>query len=178
MRLLILFTALIAFNANAEQVYRQVDKDGVPSFSDQAMPGAEKVKIEETVTFSDEAVIQEMQRRKDEKVQLEEEARSVSYTVEITDPENDAAIRDNAGNLTISVQISPKLLNDHRAELLMDGGKVRDITGTTAVQLNNIDRGTHQFSARVTDKNGKTLAESPSVAVSLLRYSMPRKTPK
>ena len=137
----------------------------------------EKVKIEEPVTFTDDVVHQAMDRRKEEKQQLEEEARNVSYSIEITDPADDSAIRDNAGNLTISVRISPNLVAGHKAELRMDGNKVRGLTGTGPVQLNNVDRGTHQFKARVINEDGETLAESNMVSVSLLRYSL-RKQPR
>ena len=47
MRTLILILCLVTFGASAEQVYKQVGEDGVPTFSDQALPGAQKVKIEE-----------------------------------------------------------------------------------------------------------------------------------
>lgn len=178
MRYLILILCLLAGTASAEQVYRQVDEDGVPTFSDQALPGAEKVKIEEPVTFSDDLIHQEMDRRQEEKEKIEEQARNVSYTIAITDPANDSAIRDNAGNLTISVRLQPSLGDGHRAELYMDGQKIRSLTGTGSVHLSNVDRGTHQLSARVVDANGRVLAESNSVEVSLLRYSLPRKQPR
>lgn len=178
MRYLILILCLATGAASAEQVYRQVDENGVPTFSDQALPGAEKVKIEEPVTFSDDLIHQEMDRRKEEKEKIEEQARNVSYTIAITDPANDSAIRDNAGNLTISVQLQPRLVDGHRAELHMDGKKIRGLSGTESVQLNNVDRGTHQFSARIVDRNGRILAESNTVEVSVLRYSLPRKQPK
>ncbi len=178
MRTLILILCLVTFGAAAEQVYKQVDEDGVPSFSDQAMPGAERVEIEEPVTFHDDVVQQALDRRQEEKEQLEEEARNVSYSIQITDPADDSAIRDNAGNLTISVRISPNLVAGHTAELRMDGKKIRGLVGTGSVQLNNVDRGTHQFKARVLDEDGETLAESAMVAVSLLRYSVPRKQPR
>ena len=60
MRTLIILLCLITFSASAEQVYKQVGEDGVPTFSDQALPGAEKVKIEEPVTFTDDVVHQAM----------------------------------------------------------------------------------------------------------------------
>jgi len=178
MKYLIIFQILVTGAASAEQVYKQVDEDGVPTFSDQALPGAEKVKIEKPVTFSDELIRQEMDRRQEEKKKIEEEARNVSYTIAITDPVNDSAIRDNAGNVTISVRMQPRLVDGHQAELHMDGRKIRGLSGTGSVQLNNVDRGTHQFSARIVDRTGRVLAQSDTVEVSVLRYTMPRKQPK
>lgn len=177
MRTLTLILCLVTFGASAEQVYKQVDKAGIPTFSDQAMPGAERINIEEPVTFKDDVAHQAMDRRKEEKAQLDERARNVSYSIQITDPADDSAVRDNAGNLAISVRLTPNLMAGHKAELRMDGNKIRNLSGTGSVQLSNVDRGTHQFKARVINEDGETLAESNTVSVSLLRYAL-RKQPR
>jgi len=48
---ILLFLSLfcISLVSNAEQVYEKVDKQGVPSFSDQATPGAEKIDVKPNV---------------------------------------------------------------------------------------------------------------------------------
>lgn len=178
MRLVLLITLLLTFSAHAEEVYKQVGEDGVPTFSDQAMPGAQRVEVEEPVTFSTSTdVVQEAleQRMQAAEEAAEQKARNVDYSIEITSPADDEAIRDNAGNLTISVSISRPLEDGHTAELRMDGVRVRSLTGTETVQLNNVDRGTHQFKARVLDEDGDVLAESRAISVSMLRYAIPRK---
>lgn len=178
MRLLIIILATLASSAQAEQVYKEIGEDGVPTFSDQATPGAKTVEIEEPVTFSDDAILEAMKRRQQAADEEAEQARNVNYSIEITSPSNDEAVRDNAGNLSISVSISTPLLDGHSAELHMNGQRVRTISGTETVQLNNVDRGTHQFRARILDRDGDTLAESATVSVSMLRYAIPRKQPR
>lgn len=175
MRLLILVLSVITFSVHAEEVYKQVGEDGVPTFSDHAMPGAQRVEVEEPVTFSNDVIEQALDRRQEAARDAEEKARRVNYSIEITSPADDEAVRDNAGNLAISVRISTPLQNGHTAELRMDGRRIRTLSGTETVQLNNVDRGTHQFKARVLDQDGDVLAESAVVSVSMLRYAIPRK---
>ncbi len=164
--------------ALAEQVYKQVGEDGVPVFSDQGSPDAERVNIEETMTFSDDLVKETMNARRLAEEQAQAESANIAYKIRITDPENDAAIRDNAGNLSISISLSPELVTGHKAALLMNGKQIRELTGSTSFALPNVDRGTHTLVVRVMDQRGKTIEESPAVNVTMLRYHLPRKQPR
>ncbi len=175
-----LLVALASSCAWAEAVYREVSDDGVPSFSDQAMRGAEPVTVRETNTFTDttytDTTYQQNQMRRRNEASLAPE--KIDYRLLVTNPPNDSAIRDNAGNLNLTISISPPVQSGHSAILLMDGIKVRDIQGNGDIGLTNIDRGTHAFKIRVIDKDGSVVTEGPSNNISILRYSSPRKTPK
>ncbi len=170
-----LLVALASSCAWAEAVYREVSDDGVPSFSDQAMPGAEPVTVRETNTFTDTTYQQNQMRRRNEASLTPEK---IDYRLLVTNPPNGSAIRDNAGNLNLTLSISPPVQSGHSAILLMDGIKVRDIQGNGDIGLTNIDRGTHAFKIRVIDKDGSVVTEGPANNISMLRYSSPRKTPR
>lgn len=170
-----LLVALASSSAWAEEVYKEVNDAGVPSFSDQAMPGAEPVTVRKTSTFTDTTYQQnQLKRQKNDSLK----PAKTDYKLLVTNPLNDSAIRDNAGNLTLTVSISPSVQPGHRAELLMDGIKIRDVHAGGDIQLTNIDRGTHAFNIRVLDKDGNIITDGPSNSISILRYSPPRKTPK
>ena len=179
LRALLILCLSIPF-AVAGQIYKQVGEDGVPAFSDRALPGARQVEVKDPVTFSDDSYQRQYELRKNRMDQESEaeQVRQVSYAVAITNPADNSAIRDNAGNLTISVSVSPDLLEGHQVELIMDGQKVRNLSGSESARLSNVDRGSHQFTARVVDRDGKTLARSPAVSVAMLRYAIKPRKPR
>jgi hypothetical protein len=168
--LTILLLALTSSFVWAEEIYREVGDDGVPTFSDQAMPGAEPITVREPSTFTDETFQQNLRLRKSTQ---NAEPALVSYSLMITDPPDGAAIRNNAGELTLTVTISPSLQAGHKAELIMDGTKIRNVNASGTIDLSNLDRGTHAFSIRVVDAEGSVITNGPSTAISVLRYHKP-----
>ena len=159
--------ALASWCACAEEVYREVGEDGVPVFSDQAMPGAEPITIREPVIFKDTAIQRNQQERNSTP---KEESSAPDYNLMIADPPDNAAIRDNAGNLTLTIAISPTLQAGHRAELLMNGQKLRNVDMSGPVDLTNLDRGTHVFSLRVVDRQDLVITSGPGTSISVLRF--------
>ena len=159
----------------AEEVYRDVSDDGVPSFSDQAMPGAEPITLREPSTFTDTTYQQNL--RKQQSVESPT-PKKIDYKLLVTNPLDDSAIRNNAGNIGLTLSISPSVKPGHRAELMMDGIKIRDVLGNGIVELTNVDRGTHAFNMRVIDEGGDVVTEGPTNNISVLRYSLPRKSPR
>jgi hypothetical protein len=86
----------------------------------------------------------------------------------VTSPANDATIRDNGGNVRISLSLSPALRSGHNIEVMMDGQSIGSGTGTS-VTLTEVDRGTHTVQATVKDDQGKEIARSNSVIFHLRR---------
>ncbi len=151
---------------SSSQVYKEVGEDGVPTFSDQAMPGAEPVKIREPVLFTEPNRLPLTDKSNGKAA---EETRA-PYTLLVTEPANESAIRNNAGNISLSISISPGLQENHQGELLMNGTKIRNLSGSGTIELLNLDRGTHAFSVQVVDKRGKVVETGPATSVSVLRY--------
>ncbi len=168
---LLLVLATWAATAISAEVYRDVDEDGVPVFSDVRTDDSEAVEVREPMTFSNQDF---MQQRKNAMAKEEDEpkARVVKYTsLAITDPPHDSAIRDNAGNLTLAVSIKPRVQDGHTAELMMDGKTVRKLAGSGPVSLSNVDRGTHQFKVRILNARGSEIDSGPTSSITVLRYS-------
>ena len=86
----------------------------------------------------------------------------------VTSPANDAVIRDNGGNVRVSLSLNPGLRGDHSIEVMMDGKSIGSGKGTT-VTLTEVDRGTHTVQATVKDADGKEVARSNSVIFHLKR---------
>jgi len=166
-----IFTALLVALANpsawAEEVYREVNDDGVPTFSDQAMPGAEPITLRKPSIFTDTTYQQsQLKRRSDDSLT----PMKMDYSLLVTNPPDDSVVRDNAGNLNLTISISPSVQSGHSAELLMDGTKIRDVHGNGIIALTNVDRGTHAFNIRIIDKKGNVVTDGPSIKISILRY--------
>jgi hypothetical protein len=163
MRTLLLFAVLTA-QVHA-QVYRTIDKEGNVTYSDQATEGAVEVEVKEleTIKALDTDQIAPLRPASPDEQEL--------YTgLRITSPQNDEAIRDNTGNLVISVAVTPRLLPAHKLILYLDGAEYA-AGEATSFQLQNIDRGTHQVRAAVVDENGQETINSDTINFHMLRFS-------
>lgn len=166
-----IFTALLVALANssawAEEVYREVNDEGVPTFSDHAKPGAEPITLRNPSIFTDTTYQQsQLKQRSDDSLT----PMKMDYSLLVTNPLDDSVVRDNAGNLNLTISISPSVQSGHSAELLMDGTKIRDVQGNGIIALTNVDRGTHAFNIRIIDKEGNVVTDGPSNKISILRY--------
>ena len=97
---------------------------------------------------------------------------ATSYSeLSITAPNHDQAVRENAGNLAVTVASLPALdaALGHQVQILLDGQKAA--TGGARVSLTNIDRGTHSLTAQIIDTSGEVLISSAPVTFHMLRYS-------
>ena len=86
----------------------------------------------------------------------------------VTSPTNDATIRDNGGNVRVSLSLTPGLRSGHSIEVMMDGQSIGS-GGSTSLTLTEVDRGTHTVQAAVKDNEGKEIARSNSVIFHLKR---------
>ena len=101
----------------------------------------------------------------------ENDARQINYSeLAIIQPGNDETIRDNAGNVIISVHLTPRLFAEQGHQLIieMDGQMINNGTSNT-VRLENIDRGTHNVTAYITDDQGQELATANGITFHLKR---------
>lgn len=90
-------------------------------------------------------------------------------------PEPDATIRDPAGNLIVTVNSEPALLQDHTFRLIMDGQPLGEAGRSPVFSLENIDRGTHQLSVEVLDTSGRIVERTPSQPFHMKRISLAEK---
>lgn len=70
---------------------------------------------------------------------------------------DEAALRANNGSFVVSAQLEPALQQGHRVRFLLDGIPQADAGTATALQLNNIDRGTHLLTVEVLSSNGQVI---------------------
>lgn len=167
--LIYLLLALSLSNlASAQTVYRSTDKDGNLVFSDTPTEGAEEIILQEV------PIIKSAPAPVTSRPERAQEMQVITYTaLKVTSPANDEAIRENSGDVTITVELQPNLMRGHKLTLYLDGNEYTDST-TSTFSLTNLDRGTHQLRVAVRDADGKILLSSNSVTFHLQRASVMR----
>ena len=168
MKQLIIFTFIVLLSipvtAGQAKVYVWRDENGVLVFSDSPRPGAEEVKVtnENSVLPSvDTSVL-------DIKPQVIED----KYEVVITQPEENATIRDNSGSVYVAGGIRPIFKRGFRVQLYLDGQTHNDPQTHSMFALRNIDRGEHQIKMELIDDKGKVIASSKAITFYMHRASV------
>lgn len=170
----------------ATRIYRTVDEDGNVVFTDvPPRPGepGEAVELGQSSTFSPPPAAQAPQPSErtmrleewlgeDGEESAEDAAVSSYSSLNIVTPADDAGLRDNAGNVTVTAEVSPDLQPGHVLELYLDGQLVQSTRSGSVFQLSNVDRGTHTIEVRVADAAGNPLIRSEPRTFHLQRRSV------
>jgi len=161
-----LLTMILSLPVQAGQakVYVWRDESGVLVFSDSPRAGAEEVKIKEdslSLPSVDTSIL-------DIKPQIIEE----KYEVVITQPDNNATIRDNSGSVYIAGGIKPIFKRGYRIQLYLDGQPYQKPQTHSMFALRGIDRGEHQIKMSLINEKGKVIASSQSVTFYMHRASV------
>jgi hypothetical protein len=141
--------------AQAGKVYKYTLSNGDVVYSDKPPPAdqAEEVKLEPLQGFS----LPAPPPLEDSTAKAEEPV-PVGYTeFKVTSPINDQTIRDNGGNVSVILSLTPGLQGGHSIEVMMDGQSIGSGSGTS-VTLTEVDRGTHTVQASIKDNAGKEIA--------------------
>lgn len=166
----LLLTLIIPSTAYCE-MYKWVDDEGNISYSDQPpFKGANTLTPPELSTLP--TVNVPKQKATDEAATDNKQA---SYQlIKITSPLENETVRDNQGNITVTLGIEPALniKQGHYISLLIDNKIAQDkLTGLSA-SFSNIDRGSHQITAIIKDRQGKILLSSSATTVHVRRQSI------
>jgi hypothetical protein len=173
----LLFTICLLFAtapAITAPIYVTKDAAGNPVFSDQKSETSEEVKLRQPTTYDPGEFIQDYDKVTSA-VPGEEPVEFKYKTLSVAAPGDEAAVRDNAGNLEILFVIEPGMQIGHSIALIMDGEKHSNVTGTGSILLENVDRGTHEFYLQVIrSADNSKLQTGPVTSVSVLRRAQPR----
>ncbi|MFK8052360.1 MAG: DUF4124 domain-containing protein [Woeseiaceae bacterium] len=156
--------------ANAQQVYKWVDEDGVTHYSDQppavSDADAEVLDIKPTEGFSRPAP-QALARRSarqnaiDDPVDDPVDGPIIYEQVIIQRPAAQQTLWNIATRLPVEVTVIPKLDAAHRIQFVMDDSPIGPLLDTTRTVLQPVYRGEHKLIATIVDSDGKQLFRSP-----------------
>src|ERR1041385_2329034 len=163
---ILVFLLCCAYAAQAT-VYRVIDAQGNITFTDEApKPGEQYEKVDisppNVVPMEVPTVVTAPPPASN--------AASPYRSFSITSPANDSAVRENAGNVDVSLNIAPALNapGGHRVVVLMDGASVAQGSELN-YRLLNVDRGTHELQAEVKNASGERIALTQPVTFTLQR---------
>ena len=164
---------LPAVGAKDDKIYKTVDENGNPVYSDVAPENAQPVDVDKTQTYPAKSYAEDYSKFTPAKEDTGD-APTVPYnTIKITSPAADESIRNNAGNVQITFQLSPGPKPGHKLELLMDGKVISEINSPAPILLKNVDRGTHQVKLEAVEiSTGQVVQSSDAVMFTLHRYSI------
>ena len=169
MRWLILLIVLAQTAMASEgEIYKWILPDGSIQYSDRPpVKGAQKVELKPLQTYSPPSISPAPSANTEAK---RDDSDSQYEMFAIATPADEEAIRDNAGNITITFDVSPKLVGGHVIDVFMDGRKVSRSTGA-AVTLSDVSRGAHRLHAVILTGNGTEVARTDTVTFHLKRAS-------
>jgi len=162
------------------KIFKTTDEAGNTVFTDRPQEeDAQEVEVKEPMTFPAGKYAREYNEATTDEETGDTEDTGPPYTLEITSPSPDEAIRSNAGDMNITFRISPGLKAGHRLDLMMDGAVKQQIKAPGPISLENVDRGTHQLQLQVTDlRRNEVLQSSDPVSFTILRHSVLHTAPK
>ena len=163
----LMFLPLLVYAGS--DVYRCKDEAGKTYYSDKECEGGKKMVLPSPQTYTP----QPSQRRFNYTPPKKTSNQATYDTVEITLPINDSTIRDNSGNVAVSVSTSPALRTGlgHKLQLYVDGQPFGEAGSSADFNLSNLDRGTHTLKPVVVDHSGKVVAEGKSSTFHVHRIS-------
>ena len=171
MKILLSIILLLPLMASAgSDVYRCKDAENKIYYSDKECEGGKKMILPPSQTYTPKP-----SQRTFTYTPPKKKADQIKYeTVKIATPAHDSTIRENTGNVAVSVSITPALRIGlgHKLQLYVDGEPYGEAGTTTDFNLSNLDRGTHILKAVIVDAKDKHLAESSENAFHVHRVSI------
>jgi hypothetical protein len=159
-----LFTQAAPLFAGSTKIYVWRNEQGVLVFSDSPKPGAEEVEVKESNTVKssvDTSILDITPKVIEEK-----------YQVNITQPQNNATVRDNTGSVYVSGRIQPVFKRGLKIQLYLDDEPYEQPQSHSMFVLRNIDRGEHQIKMSLLSDKGKVIATSSPVTFYMHRVSI------
>jgi hypothetical protein len=155
---------LAAFAAQAAVVYKWTDSDGVIHFSDQPVPGAEKIHTSSGSLNGAAAPASSRSNLDVPPAGTQREAPALGYTeFAIASPvANQTFFGDEAINVGLTLE--PAIKANHTLTWHLNGKEVED-QGSNAIQfkLPHLDRGTYAIAATITDPQSGESRSTDSV---------------
>lgn len=161
------------------QIYTWTDENGNTIYSDQPHPNSRQIDLPETNTL--ETVVPEMPTSAQQSQganQDQEGQPSRSYnTLQIASPDDEEAVRANDGNVTLVVNTEPPLAPGHILRASVDGEMRQEAVAgngqsTQRLSLSELDRGSHDIVAVVTNTRGEEVQRSQGITVHVQRTSV------
>ena len=141
--------------ASSEVVYKTINENGVPLFSDKINGEHERVllpKSNKTNVFESPPT---------KMIAIKGKEPKQIYKVEILSPPIDYTFR-NSEKVSVRINVKPRLESGsgHQTRVFLDGDLLSDYGSSINFQIRDLERGAHTLEAVLTDIAGRELARS------------------
>lgn len=170
------FGLLVALSlplSSQADIYKTVDENGNVVFTDNPK-GQKAQKIELRKTNTQQAIKAPAPPDHSKKQPVSEQA--TPYQLSISSPSDGTYILPGQQTVTVSVELTPALAENHRLQATLNGQRFGSPATGNSIDLNNLYRGSHQLGVIVLDNRGEILARSLTVTIYVQRPSI--KLPK
>jgi Domain of unknown function (DUF4124) len=150
---------LAAFAGHAAVVYKWTDSDGVVHYSDQSVPGAEKI-YTSTSSAAADAASSARSTTDSQAKGVKKQTPGLGYTeYSITSPTPDQTFFGDEA-ISVNLALNPGLKPDQTITWHLNGKQLDDLGPTTTqFSLPHLDRGTYGIAATITDQEtGESLS--------------------
>lgn len=144
-----------------QTVWKWVDEKGVTHFSDQPIPGAEKMELNSSSRSSQPAPAYTPQPQTQDTAP--QKGPTYSRFV-IESPRQDEAILNTGGTVQVRLAATPAIGAGQVISVYLDGARVEGPPSSSmSFDLPNVARGTHTLKAVISNPEGVPLQETPPV---------------
>jgi hypothetical protein len=173
MRTALMLLVLLAAPAFAAQtVWKWVDENGVTHYSDQPIPGAQRVEIS-TGSRADSLNATSSSQRPSATSQSSEPSVAGYRNFEIWKPGDQETVPNTGGVVDVRLRYEPALQPGHSVYVYLDGRLVPDFPPTgLEYTLRDVPRGSHTLIAVIQDGRGKRIQETPQVRFTVRQESV------
>lgn len=184
MRIVFATVLLAAALPVTAQIYQYTDDKGNRVYTDQPPMGVDATSIELRAINSLPAPPSSQTSTSSSSADLATAEQQAPYSLlQLTGLPDEEALRANNGTFSLQVEISPKLANQHRLQLLINGQAYGAVSASTLLHVVNLERGEHQLAVQVL-ANGHVVQSSAEQTLSVQRVHTgspalrPRPTPR
>ena len=171
-----LLVVLLLFTGPAQAVIcKSIDAEGVVSYTDVPREEcANPIRLPEYSRYAPRLIPDTVEQGADA-------ANKVPFTgyetMRILEPRPGGAVRNDDGRVPVLIALQPGLQRGHRVTLTVDGRPLSSTFDDLSIELNGVQRGSHELRAAIADANGKRLIES-SVVQFTMRQASPNAPPE
>lgn len=151
-------------------VYKSVDAEGNVSYTDEPQGNAQPIELPPLSTIP----APKIHKPAPAPATVTDDSANRYEKVSIVTPAQDDTLRDNTGNVAVSVAVEPALNKaaGDRLQFYLDGQTEGEPRNTDRMVIQGLVRGTHTVEVAVVNRSGKELIRSPAISFFLHRQSV------
>jgi Domain of unknown function (DUF4124) len=151
-------------------VWKWVDDRGVVHYSDQPVPGATRIEVKAGNIAQSSP---EVGNAAPSDTGTPAAAFAGYRNFEIWRPEPDQVFTNTGGQVNVEIRVEPAVQAAHTLNLFLDGKLVTGFArNALSYALGGVERGTHNVTATITDRAGRTLQETRAIVFIVRQQSV------